>query len=172
MRFEYAMPLRAVLTLLIVLPIAAALAQEKRPTVQDWVSALKPHAATRSLGAKPPQKSTSLIQFEFNSDRLTPFGKSVADDVAQALNSDELREFRYRVEGHTDAKGGDAYNQSLSERRAAAVRDYLVKARGVDATRVSASGKGKKELLRPDAPFAEENRRVAFVLLLDAANPR
>lgn len=172
MRPESALPLRAVITLLVVLPIAAALAQEKRPSVQDWVSALKPHAATRSLGAKPPQKSTSLIQFEFGSDRLTPMGKSVADDVAQALRTEELRDFRYRVEGHTDARGGDAYNQSLSERRAAVVRDYLVNVRGIDAARVSAAGKGKKELLRPDAPFAEENRRVAFVLLLDATNAR
>lgn len=151
----------------------SVLAEEARPSVQDWVKALKPPMRTRSLApgqvAPPPaQKSTSLIRFEFNSDRLTPLGKSISDDVAVALKSPELEGVRFRIEGHTDAKGGEEYNQQLSERRAAVVRDYLVQTHGIGADRIVAVGKGKKELYRPEAPLADENRRVSFVELVNA----
>jgi outer membrane protein OmpA-like peptidoglycan-associated protein len=152
---------------------APAAAEEARPSVQDWVKALQPPMRTRSLApgqvAPPPaQKSTSLIRFEFNSDRLTPLGKSISDDVATALKAPELAGVRFRIEGHTDAKGGEEYNQQLSERRAAAVRDYLVRTHGIEPDRVVAAGKGKRELYRPDAPMADENRRVSFVELISA----
>jgi outer membrane protein OmpA-like peptidoglycan-associated protein len=148
-------------------------AEEKRPSVQEWVKALKPPMRTRSLApgqvAPPPsEKSTSLIRFEFNSDRLTTLGKSISDDVASALKSPELEGVRFRIEGHTDAKGTEEYNQALSEKRANAVRDYLIKSHGVPPDRIVAVGKGKKELFKPDAPNADENRRVSFVELVSA----
>jgi OOP family OmpA-OmpF porin len=150
-----------------------AAAEEKRPSVQEWVKALKPPMRTRSLApgqvAPPPsQKSTTLIRFEFNSDRLTPLGKSISDDVAQALKSPELEGVRFRIEGHADARGSDEYNEILSERRANAVRNYLIRTHGVDPDRIVAMGKGKRELFRPDAPAADENRRVSFVELVSA----
>ena len=66
------------------------------------------------------------------------------------------------VEGHTDARGTDAYNQKLSERRANAVREVLVNQYGVDASRVNAVGYGES---RPVADNASDtgraiNRRV------------
>ena len=159
--------------LLVMVPLSFTHAQEKRLSVQDWVNALKPLPKTRSLGPgspapQPAQQSTSLIQFEFNSDRLTPTGKAVTDDVAQALKMPELANVKFRIEGHTDAKGAEEYNQVLSERRAKSVREYLVKKHGIAPDRIAAAGKGMHELQRPDAPFSQENRRVSFVEMFES----
>ena len=51
--------------------------------------------------------------------------------------------------GHTDRLGGDAYNQKLSEKRAAAVKEYLV-AKGIEANRVYTEGKGEKQPVTGD----------------------
>lgn len=66
------------------------------------------------------------------------------------------------VEGHTDSKGSDAYNQNLSERRAGAVRDVLVNQYGVDAARVNAAGYGETRPVADNATDAGRavNRRV------------
>jgi OOP family OmpA-OmpF porin len=66
------------------------------------------------------------------------------------------------VEGHTDSKGSDAYNQNLSERRASAVRDVLVNQYGVDAARVNAAGYGEARPVADNATDAGRavNRRV------------
>ena len=53
------------------------------------------------------------------------------------------------VVGHTDRIGGDAYNQKLSEKRAAAVKEYLV-AKGIEANRVYTEGKGEKQPVTGD----------------------
>jgi outer membrane protein OmpA-like peptidoglycan-associated protein len=75
-----------------------------------------------------------------------------------------LQAQRFRVEGHTDGKGQAAYNQQLSERRAAAVVQYLAQ-RGVGTERLQAQGKGFSELLKPEDPLAAENRRVRIVAI-------
>jgi outer membrane protein OmpA-like peptidoglycan-associated protein len=76
-----------------------------------------------------------------------------------------------RVEGHTDAKGTDAYNQTLSEKRAASVRSYLIQ-QGVDSERISSAGFGKTRPVAPntqvdgsdDPAGRQKNRRVEIVL--------
>ncbi len=65
------------------------------------------------------------------------------------------------VEGHTDARGADAYNMTLSERRAKAVEDYLVQKHQIPESRIQAVGKGKTEPLNSN-PFDPNNRRVQF----------
>ncbi|MEO1018876.1 MAG: OmpA family protein, partial [Pseudomonadota bacterium] len=64
--------------------------------------------------------------------------------------------------GHTDAAGSDTYNQSLSELRAASVRDYLVQNYDVDPSRLLTEGRGEAQLLGGYSPDAGENRRVEF----------
>jgi outer membrane protein OmpA-like peptidoglycan-associated protein len=104
------------------------------------------------------------IEFEFDSARIRPTSYPVLDSVVKALvdNADiELLE----IQGHTDERGDDAYNLALSDRRAAAVRDYLV-AHGIAPSRLVARGYGET---RPVAPGHDEaawslNRRVAFVI--------
>ena len=69
------------------------------------------------------------------------------DRIADALNDPKLRTLDYRIEGHTDAKGSIPYNQSLSERRAQAVRDYLITTHGISEHRLAAVGFGKTQPL-------------------------
>jgi outer membrane protein OmpA-like peptidoglycan-associated protein len=73
------------------------------------------------------------------------------------------------IEGHTDSVGGDEYNQSLSERRAQAVRDYFVQ-QGIQSSAVEAHGFGKNEpIASNDTPEGRaQNRRVELVLSGDA----
>lgn len=74
-----------------------------------------------------------------------------------------------QVEGHTDSVGTDEYNQSLSERRAAAVRDYLVQ-QGIASNSVDARGFGKTQPIATNetAEGRQQNRRVELVLSGDA----
>ena len=65
--------------------------------------------------------------------------------------------------GHTDAKGGDDYNQSLSERRAETVKKFLADNYHVSADTMISTGYGKRELKNATDPFAPENRRVQIV---------
>jgi len=69
--------------------------------------------------------------------------------------------------GHTDRIGSDAYNQKLSERRAAAVKQYLV-SKGIDANRVYTEGKGKKNpVTKPDQCLGKTSPKVIACLQPD-----
>ena len=67
------------------------------------------------------------------------------------------------VAGHTDGKGGEKYNEGLSDRRAAAVKRYLVDKLNVPEENLTTAGYGKRHLKNPDEPFAPENRRVQIL---------
>lgn len=102
-----------------------------------------------------------VILFQYARSDIDPKSFATLNKVAEAAN--RCPEFRIEVEGHTDSDGAPDRNQRLSERRATAVREYLVKA-GVNADRVKAIGYGET---RPEAPndTAENkarNRRIEF----------
>ena len=122
-----------------------------------------PYANTRSLTARnlePQPRSLDLvIQFEFDSAKLKSESKPLLDNLSTALKSDRLKSIQFKVEGHTDAKGTEAYNQALSLKRAKAVVEYMTQ-QGIEAERLRAEGKGFAELLVPEKPLAMENRRV------------
>lgn len=99
-----------------------------------------------------------LVTFELGSDRLTGDAGANLDAFAAALADPRLAAARFTVEGHTDARGSDAFNLALSQRRASAVRDYLV-ARGVAAERLDPVGYGESRPRVPD-PLDPGNRRV------------
>lgn len=131
------------------------------------VKALTPKPLKRAItleaakGPPPPPPSIDLnVEFEYDSATLTLDARRQLDALAVALHNDILRESRFDIAGHTDARGAAAYNQRLSERRAQAVRDYLVGQHGIIATRLSATGWGFTRLKSPQDPFAAENRRV------------
>jgi outer membrane protein OmpA-like peptidoglycan-associated protein len=144
------------------------------PSTQQMIEQLKP-PPTRSLRnltveAAPavsgapvaPLERPSLsllIQFDFDSARVSPRSQQALVNLSQALQSAELLGSRFAIEGHTDAVGNPAYNQKLSEQRALAVRDFL-QGQGVEPQRLVASGKGSSALAVADRPFAPENRRV------------
>lgn len=104
-----------------------------------------------------------MITFETDSASLTADDRKTLDIVANALQSDKLAGFAFKIEGHADPRGSDEHNQILSELRAKAVVDYLVNVRGVLPERLVAIGKGSSDLLDPKRPDAPENRRVTVV---------
>ena len=118
------------------------------------------------LAAAPAETaSVSLaIQFEYNSARVSPPSRQTLQQLALALQSPELAAYRFRIEGHTDAKGLAAYNRKLSQARADEVRQVLM-ALGVAGERLTSIGLGASQLAVPSQPFAAENRRVRIVNL-------
>jgi len=100
------------------------------------------------------------VQFEYNSDELTTVAKQQLDNLGDALNSTELRPYGFLLVGHTDGSGAAEYNQTLSERRASSVREYLIKISRVEVTRLNDVGLGEKLLLVEDNPDDDSNRRV------------
>lgn len=141
----------------------ASAAPLNAPSTEELVRALTPSATTRSLGARNLRveaPSVDLtVNFDFDSARLLPDARALVERLAAALDSPALRALRFRVEGHTDARGTLSYNEALSTRRARAVVDLLI-ARGVAGDRLEAAGKGSAELLDPADPHAALNRRV------------
>ncbi len=128
----------------------------------------QPAAKPPAPAAAPTQATAAVainITFDFNSDKLTPQGQQVLDNLGRALNSDRLKGNRFLLEGHTDSKGSDAYNMALSERRAKSARDYLVGKHQVDPARVQTVGKGESEPLDPANPERDINRRVQILNL-------
>lgn len=105
------------------------------------------------------------VTFLFDSAELTPDAVELLDKIARALKSDELSNYRFLVEGHTDATGSASYNLSLSKRRAGSVLSYLVDA-GIAKKRLSSIGHGEERLLEDYAPQAEQNRRVEVVRIV------
>lgn len=104
------------------------------------------------------------VEFENNSSILTAAAKQILDEVAATLRN--APQVHAEVAGHTDSVGPDDYNLWLSERRAKAVRQYLVDA-GVDAGRLTAKGYGETRPLAHNgtAEGRARNRRVELVVL-------
>lgn len=109
------------------------------------------------------------IGFALDSATLAAAATAQLDELAAALNSEKLAASRFRLAGHTDASGPAAYNQALSQRRAASVKAYLVERHGVDPARLETVGWGEEKLKDPLAPEAAVNRRVEVALIEDAA---
>ncbi len=103
-----------------------------------------------------------LVNFASGSATLSAEAERALAPVAQALASPALASFRFRIEGHTDTTGDAASNQALSERRAGAVRDYLIQRYGVSPNRLEVVGLGDTNLLvRTGSQVPEvRNRRV------------
>jgi len=99
------------------------------------------------------------VNFEFDSARLTPNAKTVLREVAERLLAHSSSEVE--IAGHTDSKGSNDYNQTLSERRAASVRGFLIDL-GVDPGRLTARGFGDTRPVDSNATEQgrERNRRI------------
>jgi OOP family OmpA-OmpF porin len=116
-------------------------------------------------GAKVDARGCELVitlkgvNFEFDSDRLTADSTVILDQAVAVLK--QRPNAAIEVQGHTDARGKDAYNLKLSERRARAVQDYLVKA-GIPAGQLTATGFGEAQPVASNDTDEgrAENRRV------------
>lgn len=102
------------------------------------------------------------INFDFNSDKLRAESKIVLDKIAALLK--EKSDWKMLIEGHTDNIGGDAFNKTLSDKRAAAVKNYLTSA-GIEESRLSSGGLGLSKPIAPNETEAgrAQNRRVELV---------
>ena len=128
-------------------------------TLNDILRGLTP-----TDGPSPPSVDLD-VAFEFDSARLTVEAREQLDELAGALKTEALRGRAIRIVGHTDASGSAGYNLKLSERRAAAVRDYLVSVRGIEGARLTAIGRGEAEPKNPVNPNSGINRRVEVISL-------
>jgi len=102
------------------------------------------------------------INFDFNKATIKPESEPILDEVAAYLKANP--NVKMEIQGHTDSKGTAAYNLKLSDKRAAAVKAYLIKDEAIKADRLETKGLG---LTKPIAPNDTEenrarNRRVEF----------
>ena len=109
--------------------------------------------------------ATQGILFDLNSATIRPESTPTLEEIGTMLR--EHGDLRLRIEGHTDATGDDASNLSLSERRAGAVRAFLVEAYDIDASRLESVGLGETKPVGDNATpeGRQNNRRVELVKL-------
>lgn len=130
-------------------PLLAARDTASAPA--DGVEAAPPRAEALSLP----------VQFAFDSAEILPSARQQLDALAEGIRL--LPATRaVLIQGHTDAAGSDQYNEQLSQRRAFAVKRYLVAAQGIDPSRLRAVGLGEYQPLPGSDPYGAENRRVQF----------
>jgi len=111
-------------------------------------------------------KAGALIHFDYDSSDIKPDSYSLLDEYGKALNGG-LSNAIVAVAGHTDAKGADDYNMALSEKRANAIKEYLIANHGVAPDRVVVKAYGKsKPIASNNTPDGQSlNRRVEFIRL-------
>ncbi len=109
-----------------------------------------------------PMEQTLKLLFDFDSAELRPESITELERVVKFMG--DVPFAKAMVEGHTDSKGSDDYNQKLSDRRAKSVFDYLT-SRGVDPSRLSSVGKGESAPIADNATDEgrQENRRVMLI---------
>jgi outer membrane protein OmpA-like peptidoglycan-associated protein len=103
------------------------------------------------------------IQFDYNSADIRTSSMPAVQELGKALSDASLKGSTFVVEGHTDAIGGEAYNQGLSERRADTIKHYLVEKFGIAGTDLVTVGYGKDKPKDASAPMDPINRRVEVV---------
>ena len=171
--------------------IMRALAPEKKPLTRGLSvgpkQAVDPAAAaaedsfiqkirgrsTRSLSLSEREEIAAIVKdkpkidleinFDYNSADISTKSMPSVQALGRALSNDDLKGSTFVVAGHTDAAGGEAYNQDLSERRADTIKRYLVDKYGINGADLVTVGYGESKLKDPSQPMAEANRRVQVV---------
>ena len=111
------------------------------------------------------------VLFDFDKSTIKPEAASALHTVAEIIN-DKGKGRSVRIDGYTDSKGSDAYNQKLSERRAASVKQWLAEREGLSQVKMATQGFGAKSPVAPntkpdgsdDPDGRQKNRRVEIVL--------
>mgnify|MGYP003381150678 CR=1 FL=1 len=149
-------------------PAASAEDQKflKRVTSQTRSLSVSERDQVAAIAASRPKVDLN-ISFEYNSAKLSASAEPQLNSLGKALSSSDLVGSVVMLGGHTDAKGSEGYNQELSERRAEAVKRFLVKNYKIAPESLISAGYGKKKMKNDADPYAPENRRVEIVNLAD-----
>jgi outer membrane protein OmpA-like peptidoglycan-associated protein len=133
------------------------------------------HRGTRSLTTNERNEVAAMadeqppvdlqIYFDFNSAAIAPQATPQLTKLGSALAKPALKGLLVTINGYTDAKGSDSYNQSLSERRAESVKRYLVDNFGLSSENLVTVGYRKQRPKNTADPLCPENRRVQVVNL-------
>ena len=128
---------------------------------------------TRSLSLGERQEIAELaatkpkidleIQFDYNSADISKNSVTAVQELGKALSDASLKGSTFVVAGHTDAIGGEAYNQELSERRADTIKKYLTEKYGIAGADLVTVGYGESKPKDANAPMDPTNRRVQVV---------
>lgn len=137
--------------------------------------ALGVEGALADLGATVTEQEIKIalsgdILFDFDKDTLRPDAFPTLEKVAEVLNN--YPGAPVLIEGHTDSKGKEKYNQNLSERRANSVKSWLVEQAGADGSRIDTKGWGETKPAVPnekpdgsdDPDGRQQNRRVEITI--------
>ena len=146
--------------------------QAKEAETKKFVDTLR-NRTTRSLSSTERDQIATIaqdkpkidleIKFEFNSAQISRAAMSDVEALGMALADPALKGSSIVLAGHTDAVGGEDFNQDLSERRADAVKQVLVSKHGLAAENLVTAGYGKARLKDKSNPRAAANRRVEIV---------
>jgi outer membrane protein OmpA-like peptidoglycan-associated protein len=133
---------------------AALIVEKGKPQVRDF--------AMLKVGMSITLRG---IYFDFDQSTIKPESKPALEAAAKMLNENPT--INVEIQGHTDSKGSDAYNLSLSDRRAASVVAYLVQNLGIDPSRLTSKGYGESmPIATNDTDTGRAlNRRVEFKIL-------
>ncbi len=127
------------------------------------VQRTRPHKARPAASSGGGGKQVAMhIQFDSGSASLRPGSEAFVESMAKILN--EEKKYTLTIEGHTDSSGSYATNMSLSMARANTVRDLMISKYSIDASRLTAVGKGPSQPLSGSSPSDPNNRRVQFEL--------
>lgn len=114
------------------------------------------------LAANKP-KIDLEIRFDYNSADISKASVQAVQELGKALSDPSLKGSTFVVAGHTDAVGGEEYNQGLSERRADTIKKYLTEKYGINGSDLVTVGYGKTKPKDAAAPMDPTNRRVQVV---------
>jgi outer membrane protein OmpA-like peptidoglycan-associated protein len=128
---------------------------------------------TRSLSAREREEIATIVKdkpkidleinFDYNSADISKDSVSSVQELGKALSNASLKGSTFVVAGHTDAIGGESYNQDLSERRADTIKKYLTDKYGIAGANLVTVGYGKTKPKDANAPMDPVNRRVQVV---------
>lgn len=148
--------------------VSAELSSLRDVELEDpWLEFIekKPTKAQRVVSA-PAKSIIENILFETNKYEITESAKEILDKIILVLNTN--KQLKIGIEAHTDSKGSNEANMSLSEMRAKTVSNYITNA-GIEAKRVKAKGFGETKLLNQCSDGKEcseaehaKNRRIEF----------
>lgn len=145
--------------------VSVTAAAEKHPIL---IGPIRIAGGGRDLYDRLARDGRAAIQgilFATNSDRIRPESTPALEEIGNMLQAHPI--LRLSIEGHTDGDGEEAYNQTLSEQRAAAVKTFLVETYGIQPDRLQTAGFGESTPAADNATpeGRQQNRRVELVRL-------